>query len=90
MPVVAAHPLVASEVLAYLGLLEVQHRSSNDSICRESIAFEKCGGAQFEAQKDSPNALIFDRAAWKKVMEWHLLSGTSSYGPSLQSGEERS
>nr|CAN79310.1 hypothetical protein VITISV_013030 [Vitis vinifera] len=35
VPVVAAHPMVALEVLAYLGLLEVQHRPLNDSICRE-------------------------------------------------------
>ena len=35
VPVVATHPEVTLEVLAYLGLLEVQHRPSNDSICRE-------------------------------------------------------
>ena len=83
-------PVVALEVLAYSRLLEVQHRSLNGSICREGIALGKCGGAQAEAQKNRPNALISDRAAWKKVMEWHLLSGASSCGPSLQSGEESS
>ena len=71
-------------------LLEVQYRSLNDSICWEWIALGKCSGAQAEAQKDSPNALISDKATWEKVMEWHMLSRASSYEPSIQSGEERS
>ena len=82
--------MVTLEVLAYLGLLEVQHKLSNDPICRELIALDKGGGAQAEAQKDSPNALISDKAAWEKVMEWHLLSEAYSCGPFLQSREERS
>nr|CAN64111.1 hypothetical protein VITISV_028968 [Vitis vinifera] len=55
--------------MIFVGLLEVQHKLSNDPICRELIALDKGGGAQAEAQKDSPNALISDKAAWEKAID---------------------